>query len=201
MPRRPRVTEATLCAAALDILRDNGPAALTIGALAAKLGVQPPSLYNHVTGIDEVRERLRVVGLDKLAQLCGDAVDGRGGADAIRALARAWRAFARDNPALYTLTVETTEGAGDAVRAAGQRVLQPVFALLRGCGVAEPDLVHAARAVRAALHGFVGLELNGGFGLPDSVDESYARVIEMLVAFVLAGATFSGPDSTLCRWS
>jgi len=42
------------------------------------------------------------------------------------------------------------------------------------------DAIHAARAVRSALHGFVSLEAAGGFGLSEDVDESYARLVGLL---------------------
>jgi hypothetical protein len=46
-----------------------------------------------------------------------------------------------------------------------------------------------AGALRAALHGFLGLELNGGFGLPLRVDASYLHLIELLEAGIEATAT------------
>jgi len=36
--------------------------------------------------------------------------------------------------------------------------------------------------VRCALQGFVALEAGGGFGMPESVDESFARLVAMLDA-------------------
>ena len=42
--------------------------------------------------------------------------------------------------------------------------------------------MHATRAVRSALHGFVGLEAVGGFGLPQDVDPSYDWLVDLLHA-------------------
>ncbi|MDX6281733.1 MAG: hypothetical protein QOH03_2804, partial [Kribbellaceae bacterium] len=47
--------------------------------------------------------------------------------------------------------------------------------------------IDAARFVRSTLHGFVSLELGGGFGMPRSVEHSYRRLI---------GAT----DQALAAW-
>lgn len=51
------VTPDRIAAAALAIL-DEGPdeTALTMRSLAARLGVQAPSLYAHVTGMDEIHD-------------------------------------------------------------------------------------------------------------------------------------------------
>lgn len=54
-PVRPAVTTARIAEEALALL-DEGPdeTVLTMRSLAARLGVQAPSLYAHVTGIDEI---------------------------------------------------------------------------------------------------------------------------------------------------
>jgi hypothetical protein len=52
--------------------------------------------------------------------------------------------------------------------------------VLRGYGLDGDDLIDATRAVRSAVHGFVALEIAGGFGLPQDVDRSFDRLIEML---------------------
>ena len=51
---------------------------------------------------------------------------------------------------------------------------------LRGYDLADDQLVDAIRAIRSAVHGFVMLELGGGFGLPDDLDQSFDVLITML---------------------
>jgi hypothetical protein len=60
---------------------------------------------------------------------------------------------------------------------------------MRGYGLEGDDAIHAARAVRSALHGFVALEAGGGFGIPIDLDESYARMVAVL------GRGLAGPTS------
>jgi len=57
---------------------------------------------------------------------------------------------------------------------------------------ARAELVHAVRAVRSALHGFVPLEMQGGFRMSEDVDVSYAR----LVALLEAGLVHTSPWAT-----
>ena len=59
-------------------------------------------------------------------------------------------------------------------------VVDVVLAVLRGYGLEGDDAIHAARIIRAALHGFVALEAGGGFGLPLALDDSYARLVDVL---------------------
>ena len=53
-------------------------------------------------------------------------------------------------------------------------VFDDVFA---GYGITGADAIDAARFVRSTLHGFVSLELGGGFGMPQSVDASFQRLV------------------------
>ena len=41
-------------------------------------------------------------------------------------------------------------------------------------------MIDAVRMMRAALHGFVSIETAGGFGIPQSVDATFARLVDTL---------------------
>jgi hypothetical protein len=56
--------------------------------------------------------------------------------------------------------------------------------VLRAYELEGDDLVDATRALRATLHGFVAIELAGGFGLPTDVDRSFERAVDGLVAVI-----------------
>jgi hypothetical protein len=55
-----------------------------------------------------------------------------------------------------------------------------LLAVLDGYGITGQDAVDAVRSLRAVMHGFVTLEAAGGFGMPRSVDATYARLIDAL---------------------
>jgi len=71
--------------------------------------------------------------------------------------------------------------ARDVVAAdAAEAVVGVVLAVLRGYELEGEEAIHGARIVRSALHGFVGLEIDAGFGLPISLDDTYARLVAVL---------------------
>lgn len=55
---------------------------------------------------------------------------------------------------------------------------------LAGFCLAGDDAIDATRALRAALHGFVGLERAGGFGLPADINRSFDRLFSALAAAI-----------------
>ena len=100
-----------------------------------------------------------------------DAAVGRSGADALAATARAYRAYAPPIPG-STRPAWPRRRADDAEhRAAAAEAIDVIFAVLRGWQLEGDDAVHAVRAFRSAVHGFVALEAAGGFGIPVDLDD------------------------------
>jgi hypothetical protein len=42
--------------------------------------------------------------------------------------------------------------------------------------------LHAVRGLRSLVHGFATLEVAGGFGMPLDIDESFRRLVELLIS-------------------
>jgi len=179
MPRAGLSTAAVVAAAA-DIADAEGLDRLTLARVAAAAGVRTPSLYNHVESLDDVRRRVALLALRDLADALRDAAVGRAGDDALVAMADAYRAYARRHPGRYAATQRAPAEGDEEMRAAAKGAVDVVLAILRGYGLEGDDAIHAARAVRSALHGFVTLETGGGFGIPVDLDESYARMVRAL---------------------
>ncbi len=178
MPRA-GLSAATVVAAAGALADESGLDALTLAALAARLGVRPPSLYAHVGGLGDLRARLAARGAAELADELQLAAAGRAGSDALAALAHAYRGYALAHPGAYDALqrdpARTAEGA-----AAAERLVGVVLAVLAGYGLEGDAALHATRAIRSALHGFVLLEAQGGFGMPVDLEQSFAALVAVL---------------------
>jgi hypothetical protein len=107
---------------------------------------------------------------------------GKARADAILALAHAYRAFAKERPGLYAASLRAPDPGDLAHCAASDDILAILRAVLEGYGLRDDVAVHTIRGLRSLLHGFVSLELGGGFGLPLDVDESFVRLVRVFIA-------------------
>ncbi len=178
MPRA-GLTPKAVVDAAVDILDRDGTDALTLAAVAIRTGVATPSLYKHVQGLTELRTLIGARVLDELADRCADAVMGRSGDDALAALLLAYRDYALDHPHRYAALPQRPDPDPRVARA-GDRAVAVFLAVLRGYDVTGPAAIHVTRGLRAAAHGFVTLEIGGGFGLPETLDDSYRQLVAML---------------------
>ncbi len=161
---------------------------LTLAGVAARAGVRLPSLYKHVGGLDDLQRGVAVLAVGELDERLRAATVGRAGGDALRALAGAYRRYAQERPGRYAATLRAPTPDDDEHGRAAAAVVEVVFAALRGYGLEGGDLVHATRILRSSLHGFVALEAVGGFGLPESVDETFTRLVDGLDAALRARA-------------
>lgn len=186
MPRAGLSRDAVV-AAALALVDAEGPAALTLAAVAARTGVATPSLYKHVGSLTELRNLLAVRLLDEFTAAATAAVLGLSGDAALETLMRAYHRYAVTHPHRYALLPQKPDP-DPAVSAAAARFLEVCFAVLRGFGLDDDELVHATRVTRATMHGFAVLYLSGGFGMPQDVDATLDR----LVAIVTRGVAGSG---------
>lgn len=179
---------------ACDLADEIGLANLTMALLAKQLGVRQPSLYNHVDGMPALQRAISIQAKHALADVLAWSTMGQSGGDALRALAHGYRDWALQHPGLYEATVPAPAPGDAEDETASGRVMEVFLTVLAGFGLqGEEELVHAHRAVRAALHGYVNREAGGAFGIPVDPGVSYDYLIDIYVQWLQA-RSFSAPE-------
>jgi AcrR family transcriptional regulator len=179
VPTPSRTSVDEIVRAGRSILEADGIDGLTMQRVAATVGVRAPSLYKRVRGRADL---IRLIGND-IARELADSLDaaatsGDPRAD-LRALANAFRAFARTHPKAYGLMFGQLP---EEARADPELNARASGALLRtASALAGPDhALEAARTVVAWANGFVSMELSGAFRLGGDVDRAFAFGIDRL---------------------
>ncbi|CAL9319375.1 TetR/AcrR family transcriptional regulator [Streptomyces sp. R02] len=180
MAPRVGLTAERLTAAGAELADEVGFDQVTVSELARRFDVKVASLYSHVKNSHDLKTRIALLALEELADRAADALAGRAGKDALVALANVYRDYAREHPgryaaAQYRLDPET------AMAGAGVRHSRMTRALLRGYDLDEPDQTHAVRLLGSVFHGYVSIEMGGGFdhSAPDT-QETWSRVLDAL---------------------
>ena len=181
---RAGLTPERLTVAGAELADEVGFEHVTVSALARRFDVKVASLYSHLKNSHDLKTRIALYALEELADRVSDAVAGRAGKDALAAFADAYRDYAREHPGRYDaarlrLDPET------AAASAGVRHSQMTRAILRGYDLTEPDQTHAVRMLGGVFHGYVSLELAGGFdhSAPDA-RESWTWIVDSLDALL-----------------
>jgi AcrR family transcriptional regulator len=161
----PRARE--IVSVARDLLEREGADALTMRALAARLGIRAPSLYKHFGDKEELETAIIAVGFEDAAVAFETAA--RSARSPLAAIARAYRRFALERPHLYRLMNDRPlrrDLLPDGVEA---RAAAP---LLEAVGSLE-----RARAAWAFAHGMVMIEINGRFPADADLDRAWTSGI------------------------
>lgn len=183
MAKRRRLNRELVIEQAATLADEAGTvSAVSLTALAQALDVRPPSLYNHVDGLEDLRYGLAVYAAQQLLLALRQASLGLVGREAIMAMASAYRRFAHNHPGLYPLVIRAPEPDEEALTALSQELLQMLLLLMASLGQQGDDALHAIRGLRAVLHGFASLEAAGGFKMDLDREESFRRLVDGYLA-------------------
>jgi len=178
MPKRRWLNRELVIEQAAKMVDEAGSVtAVSLTSLAQALEIRTPSLYNHVTNLEDLQYGLAVYGLNQLLANLRQAAQELAGQEAIMAMAAAYRQFAHEHPGLYPLTVRAPEPDEMELTALAQELLQLLLLVMSSLGLPGDDAIHAIRGLRAILHGFASLEAAGGYKMALDQEESFHRLV------------------------
>ena len=183
MSTQPSTRQIEIAAVARTLLDEGGRPALTMRAVAERLGIRAPSLYKHVEDKDAlealvIADVFRTWGADLHAAMA--TVPARAGARRrLAQLASSYRAWALAHPHLYRLLTEGPLPRERLPEGLEAWAAEPVVAAAGG-----PDL---ARAAWAFAHGMTILELDGRFPSGADLDAAWSAGLDALASQVSRG--------------
>ena len=184
---REQLSTATVAARAAELADADGFERLTLSAVARALGVQTPSLYNHVRDLAALHDEVTVVAMGELAAAIGESIQGRSGRDALAGFMDAHRQYVRAHPGRWQ-ALQRRAGPSAVGTPAAAAVAGATRAMLRGYDLPAEDVVHATRVVAGALNGYLTLERIGSFDHSEPpADQSWPQLVAAL-------------DLVLSRW-
>ncbi|MDH6139274.1 MULTISPECIES: TetR/AcrR family transcriptional regulator [Kitasatospora] len=190
-PPRPLVTKERIMRTALALVDDEGPEALSTTRIAARLGVKGPSLYNHISGRDEI--------LDGISELIVAEMDLdlsiRPWTTALVTWARRYRAVLAAHP--HAVPLFRTQPARSP---SALHIYAEAFATLRAAGWPEDHLLVVVHSIESLIIGSLPVltaprhlplpaeELPPGLGpLLDPPPGQQARTFELGLSALLHG--------------
>jgi AcrR family transcriptional regulator len=179
-PARARTSDAEIVTAGRELLEAGGLDAVTMQAIAERVGVRAPSLYKRYPSRGALIGAIAATALVELRTVLEPAADDPDPADGLRAAAAAVRRFAHRDPRTYELLFVTLPPESRPPPDLNAQAAAPVLNLAERL-VGPDHALEAARLLTAFTHGFVSMELAGAFRLGGDVDEAYRFGVEVLV--------------------
>jgi AcrR family transcriptional regulator len=178
------LTTERLTRAGAELADEVGFDQVTLTALARRFDVKVASLYSHLRNSQDLKTKIALLALEELADQGAAALAGRAGKDALTAFANVYRTYAGEHPGRYAAT-QLRLDPEVAAASAGGRHAQMMRAILRGYDLTEPDQTNAVRLLGSVFHGYVSLEMGGGFShsAPDT-QETWLWILDALDALL-----------------
>ena len=168
-PAPARTSNAEIVAAGRELLEAGGLGAVTMQAVATRVGVRAPSLYKRFPSRDALIAAISTATLKELGERLAPLSQDSDASAGLRALTLDYRAFAWANPRAFellymNLPLDSRPSVEDTARASA-----PVLDLA-GRLVGPDGALEAARLITAFANGFITMELAGAFRLGGDVD-------------------------------
>jgi AcrR family transcriptional regulator len=176
--RPAQIDRSAVLQASLELADELGLSAVTMQAVADRLGVTPMALYRHVENkadlLDGVVERI----LLEVPLPDADAP----WADRLGALARGTRKAALRHPQVFPLLLQRA-----AVTPGARRTRDVVYHALREAGLAEADVTQLERLMATSVLGFAASEAGGRFAAhsAEQLDADFELLQSMLATAVV----------------
>lgn len=167
---------------AAQLANSMGYEAVTLKVLADSLNVQPPSLYNHIKGLEDLQKELMLYGWRHMEERMLAAVVGVSGYAAWEAICRAFYGYATENPGVFKTMLWYNKYQDDEAEKVTERLFLLCSKITSSLNISEENCNHLIRTFRAFLEGFSLLVNNNAFGHSLSVEDSFNLSLKVLIA-------------------
>lgn len=173
--------------ASMTLFVERGFAGWSLRALAEKLGCSHATPYRYFDDKAAIFAAVRTEGFRRFAAFLRERVEReRDEAARLEALARAYFAFAEQQPSAFKVTFEIGQpelDADDVVEAAADAwsVVLGVVSDAVAAGVLEGDVQDVAHTMWAGVHGVVTLHLAHKLAMGRTADDVLPMVVDALV--------------------
>lgn len=166
---------------AAQMVNKKGLEQISLKMLASELGIKSPSLYNHVSGLDDLKKQLMIFGWKQMQEQITQSVIGVTGYDALKAMCYAFYNYAADNPGVFNVMLWYNKFQNDEMAEATSGLLSIIFKIVSTLNLPEEYGFHLIRTFRGFLEGFSLLVNNGSFGHPLPIRDSFELSLNILI--------------------
>ncbi|MCL2199804.1 MAG: WHG domain-containing protein [Defluviitaleaceae bacterium] len=176
-----KIDKQMITQVAAGMANKNGLEKVTLKELAKELGIRSPSLYNHIQGLDELRNSVMLYGWSQLGNSVAMSAIGKSGDEAVRAMCKSYRDYIMANPGVFDAMMWLNRNSSQEAEQTTDDLARLVAMILAGYNLGENEKIHASRMFRSFLQGFCSIDKNNCFSDPVPVQESFDFAVEILI--------------------
>jgi len=154
---------------------------LSLKIISEELNIKSPSLYNHISSLEEIKQRLMIYGWKQIEEKMLDSAVGVAGYEALKNMCHAFYNYAVNNKGVFTAMLWYNKYESvDKVKAT-TKLFNMIFKIMKSLNISEVNINHIIRTLRSFLEGFSLLVNNNSFGNPVPIKESFDLSLEIIM--------------------
>jgi len=178
-----RLTKEIVIQTAAEIADKDGLAGVSLKAVAEKLAIRTPSLYNHIDSLDGLLREMAHRGMREMNARMLQAAVGQSGDAAIKSVSTAYLEYMIAHPGVYE-AIQWALWHGSAETAEiFEQYKSLLVKLILSCRLKNPDTGEILNVLTGFLHGYCTMQLGEAIKNP----EGAVRGLEMALDTVLLG--------------
>ena len=154
---------------------------LSLKMIAEELNIKSPSLYNHISSLDNIKERLMIYGWKQIENKMIYSSVGVSGYEALKSMCYAFYDYATNNKGIFTAMLWYNKYENEEKKNTTTRLFDTLFKVMNSLNIRDDNINHIIRTLRSFLEGFSLLVNNNAFGNPISIKESFDLSLEIIM--------------------
>lgn len=154
---------------------------LSLKMIAEELNIKSPSLYNHISSLEDIKEKLMIYGWRKVEEKMIDSAVGVSGYDALKNMCHAFYDYAINNKGVFSAMLWYNKYDTQEKNNTTTRLFNLLFKVMKSLNISDDIINHSIRTLRSFLEGFSLLVINGAFGNPISIQGSFNISLEIIM--------------------
>ena len=175
------ISDELIIQTSASIANKVGLSNLSLKIIAEELNIKSPSLYNHISSLEEIKQRLMVYGWKQMEEKMLDSAVGVSGYEALKNMCYAFYDYATNNKGVFTAMLWYNKYESVEKEKATTRLFNMIFKVMKPLDISDVNINHIIRTLRSFLEGFSLLVNNNSFGNPVSIKESFDLSLEIIM--------------------
>lgn len=176
-----RVTKMAVIQTAFDIADEKGLNSVSLKAVAEKLNIRTPSLYNHIDSLDDLLRLSAHSGMRTMNERMMQVAVGKYGDAAIKSVGIEYLNFMIEHPGIYEIIQWATWHGTDETAEIFENYMSLLTTLIDSCQLKAGKTEEILNLITGVFHGYTTLQLRYAFTAPDKVREDFLNAIDTVL--------------------
>lgn len=176
-----RVTKMAVIQAASALADEKGLDHVSLKAVAERLGIRTPSLYNHIQSLEDLLRAVAHSGMGAMNERMARAAIGKSGEAAIRAVAAEYLRFMVEHCGVYETIQWATWHGTEETETLFADYTDLLRKLILSCGWGAEHTTEIVKVLAGFLHGYTTLQLRYAFSDPDRVERELTAALDTVL--------------------